>query len=224
VNLGGQRFLTDAGTSFGGLDAGLTWRPSTSVELRAGPSYNRGRTIGYLVAAVPDTLAKATYGTRYVFGPVEQTTLSATLRANVTFTPSLSLQLYTEPFTSGARVLELRELPRPRVRVLTRYAGDPNTRVDRLANGDFRVTLSQDGRVVRTFSVADPDARYRSLRGSAVLRWEYRPGATLFLVWQHARSDYETGGRYGGASDLRSLLGLPPQNVLLVKANYWLSR
>jgi len=70
----------------------------------------------------------------------------------------------------------------------------------------------------------NPDFNVRSLRGSAVLRWEYRPGATLFAVWQHARSDYVTGARYGGVGDLRSLLGLPPGNVVLVKVNYWLSR
>ena len=57
-----------------------------------------------------------------------------------------------------------------------------------------------------------------------MLRWEYHPGATLFAVWQHTRSAYETGGVYGGVSDLRSLLALPPENVLLLKVNYWLSR
>jgi hypothetical protein len=180
--------------------------------------------MGYLVARVPDTLATRTFGARYVFGALTQTTLSATVRANVTFTPSLSFQLYGEPFTSGAGATDFRELVRPGAFDFAYYRDDPNARVERLASGDWRVTLSRDGRVVRAFEVANQDARFRSLRGSAVVRWEYRPGATLFAVWQHGRSDYEAGGRYGGVSDWRSLLGLAPENVLLLKVNYWLSR
>jgi hypothetical protein len=224
VGANASRYLTDAGTTDASAGLSATWRPSATVELRAGPSYERSRTIGYLVATVPDSTATATYGARYVFGPLEQTTLAASLRANVTFTPSLSLQLYAEPFTSGARSVDLRELRRARSAEIVSYRDDPSAHVVRLASGDYRVTRTQAGGVVRTFDVPDPDARYRSLRGSAVLRWEYRPGATLFVVWQHVRSDYETGARYGGVADLRSLFGLPPQNVLLLKANYWWSR
>jgi hypothetical protein len=218
------RFLSTSGTSVRDLGGQLTWRPTTSVSLSAGPSFNRSREMGYLVARVPDTLATRTFGARYVFGALTQTTLSATVRANVTFTPSLSFQLYGEPFTSGAGATDFRELVRPGAFDFAYYRDDPNARVERLASGDWRVTLSRDGRVVRAFEVANQDARFRSLRGSAVVRWEYRPGATLFAVWQHGRSDYEAGGRYGGVSDWRSLLGLAPENVLLLKVNYWLSR
>src|SRR5688572_10638613 len=124
--------------------------------------------MGFLVARVPDTLATRTFGARYVFAALSQTTLSATVRANVTFTPSLSVQLYGEPFTSGASASEPRELVRPGAWDFAYYRDDPNARVERLAGGDWRVTLSRDGRAVRTFAVPDQDARYRSLRGSAV--------------------------------------------------------
>jgi hypothetical protein len=177
-----------------------------------------------LVASVPDTIAKATFGRRYVFGPQTQRTLSLSARANVTFTPSLSLQSYVEPFTSGATSSDFRELLLPRTHDLDVYSANPNVSVQRDLSGAYRVAISSNATVVTRFVIPNPDVRFRSLRGNAVLRWEYRPGATLFVVWSHNRGAFEPGAVYGGLSDVRSLFALPLENVLLVKVNYWLSR
>ncbi|MDQ6886165.1 MAG: carbohydrate binding family 9 domain-containing protein [Gemmatimonadota bacterium] len=223
-SLFGYGFRTEFGTYSNGGGASLTWRPLPNAQLSVGPSYTATREMAYLVAAVPDTLAPATYGTRYVFGALRQTTLSMSTRANLTFTPTLSLQLYAEPFTSGASATNFRELLRPKSFDLDSYANDPNVSVLRQTTGSYGVAIERDGQVVTRFVIPNPDASYRSLRGSAVLRWEYRPGSTLYAVWQHTRSSYESGGRYGGLDDVRSLFALPPENILLLKANYWLSR
>lgn len=75
------------------------------------------------------------------------------------------------------------------------------------------------------FAFTNPDFRTRSLRTNAVLRWEYRPGSTLFVVWTQSRSgffpfdpEFDVGRDFQ-----RELLGDEPVNVLLVKLNYWLS-
>jgi hypothetical protein len=220
----GFAYRSDFGTRDVELGGFLTWRPALNVELSAGPSYSASREMGYLVASIADTLAAGTYGVRYIFGALEQKTLSLRARANLTFTPSLSLQLYAQPFASGASASDFRELRRPRSLDYDWYARDPNVSVVRDSAGDYGVAISRDGQVVRQFTIPNPDAAYRSLRGSAVLRWEYRPGATLFAVWTHDRGDYETGGAYGGLHDFGALFGLPPRNVFLLKVNYWLSR
>jgi hypothetical protein len=213
-----------SGTHYTAANLFVTWRPAQNVQLSLGPNFSDTHELGYLVARVPDTLATRTYGARYVFGALDQRTLSVSTRGSVTFTPALSFQLYAEPFTSGAAVSDFRELRRPRAWDFTYYARDPNATVRRDPSGDYAVELRQAGTPVTTFTIPNPDARFRSFRGSAVLRWEYRPGAALFAVWTHNRADYEAGGRYGGLSDLRSLFSLPPENVFLLKANYWFSR
>ena len=223
-SLSGFAFRTEFGTYSKAAVASLTWRPLPNAQLSVGPIYTVSREMAYLVAAVPDVLASTTYGTRYVFGALHQNTLSMSTRANLTFTPTLSLQLYAEPFTSGAGATDFRELLRPKSFDLDSYASDPNVTVLRDTSGSYGVAIRRDGQVVTRFTIPNPDASYRSLRGSAVLRWEYRPGATVFAVWQHTRSSYESGGRYGGLDDFRSLFALPPENVFLLKANYWLSR
>jgi hypothetical protein len=217
-------YRTQLGTNVANLSLSARWRPALNAEFSLGPSWAYQREIGYLVAAVSDTLATATFGRRYVFGPQTQRTLSLSARANVTFTPSLSLQSYVEPFTSGATSDDFRELLLPRTHDLNVYATDPNVALQRDVAGNYRVAISRNGTVVTRFTIPNPDVRFRSLRGNAVLRWEYRPGATMFLVWSHNRGAFEPGAEYRGLADVRSLFSLPLENVLLVKVNYWLSR
>ncbi len=73
-------------------------------------------------------------------------------------------------------------------------------------------------------TVGNPDFNFRSLRGNAVVRWEFHPGSTLFLVWTQSRSaNAETGvGDFQLGRDLRGLVGAPPENIFLVKMSYWL--
>lgn len=221
ANISGFGYGTEFGTRAAGANASITWRPGLNAELTAGPSYDYAREMGYLASTVDDPTATATYGTRYIFGALEQRTLSLTARANVTFTPALSFQLYVQPFTSGATVGDFRELLRPQSFDFDYFARSLGA-VTRDAAGDYHVTLSRDGRELR-FTIPNPDASFRSLRGNAVLRWEYRPGATIFAVWTQNRGRFERGGSYRGLDDLGSLLGLPLENVFLLKVNYWLS-
>jgi hypothetical protein len=72
--------------------------------------------------------------------------------------------------------------------------------------------------------VPDLDFNYRSLRGTAVLRWEWRPGSTLYLAWQQARSDYAQGvGGFDFSRDTGAVFDTRPDNVFVLKMNYWFS-
>jgi hypothetical protein len=74
------------------------------------------------------------------------------------------------------------------------------------------------------FSFGDPNFSNRSLRGTAVLRWEYRPGSTMFFVWTQQRAGSAAFGDHDLRRDTKALLGDRPDNVFLVKATYWLGR
>ena len=56
-----------------------------------------------------------------------------------------------------------------------------------------------------------------------MVRWEYRPGSTLFLVWNQGRFDRISDPRFRPFHDVRHIFGDDMQNVLLVKANYYLA-
>jgi hypothetical protein len=173
----------------------VTYRPTSSVRLSAGPSLSRSRNPAQWVTTVDDALATETYGKRYVFSTVDATELSMDTRVDWTFTPTLSLQLFAQPFISSNDFHDYRSLARPRSFDFDPYA---TTR-----NDDF------------TFA---------SLRGNAVLRWEYRPGSTLFFVWQQDRNGVTDNGQFRLNDGIRDVFDRGSRNVFLIKATYWLNR
>jgi hypothetical protein len=57
-----------------------------------------------------------------------------------------------------------------------------------------------------------------------VVRWEYRPGSALFLVWSQGRDqDDRHLGTFAPVRDYRDLFAARPDNTLLLKASYWFS-
>jgi hypothetical protein len=92
------------------------------------------------------------------------------------------------------------------------------------AGGPATVEVDADGSggpaVPHTFR--DPSFTLRSLRGNAVLRWEYRPGSTLFLVWTRNGASSLSRGQMQLREDAGALLEGPSENIFLVKMNYWL--
>jgi len=134
----------------------------------------------------------------YVFARIDQATVALTGRLNCTMTPNLSLQLYGQPFVSGGDYRNFRELVDGRNPVYdSRY-----------------VPFAYDG---------NPDFNYKSFRTTNVLRWEYKPGSTLFVVWQQSREASDTSGDFHFSRDVGRIFDIPAHNVLLVKFTYWLN-
>ncbi len=194
-------------TLFGGM-----WRSSGSnsnswwiepgVQFRASTRLN-----GSLALAYSDNTSDAQWlqniagedGIAYTFARLEQTTVSLTTRVNYTMTPSLSFQFYAQPFVSAGDYSDWKQLDDPRA---ARYE-------DRF----------------RPYDGSDPGGfNFKQMRTNAVLRWEYRPGSTLFAVWQHGREDFDpTGTNFSFRRDYGDFLRLHPENTFLVKASWWLN-
>jgi hypothetical protein len=186
-NVGGDRF----GSRYAGVDFNLAFRPTSFLSISGGPSWNHN---------VQDTQwVKNTDDGRYVFGRLDQTTVSMGLRVNYTITPQLTVQIYAAPFVS---------------------AGDYGN-FKRLVDG--RAPRYQD-RYAATPYEDNPDFNYRSFRTTNVLRWEYKPGSALFVVWQQGREDVLASGRFAFGPDFRGVFGAPAQNVFLVKWSYWINQ
>ena len=216
--LEGFTYLSDGGSTYN-VSTSAEWKPAANVSLSLSPSAQWTREPAQWVDAFDDPLAEATYGRRYVFGEMDQMTISSSLRLNWTFTPQLSFQLYAQPLVSVGDYDQFKELARPRTFDFNRYAAQHVT----LADDVYTVDPDGPGAApVLTFD--NPDFNFKSLRGTAVLRWEYRPGSTLYLVWTQLRSDSETLGRFNFGDSARRLWDVHPDNIFMVKLNYWLSR
>ena len=199
----------------------ITLRRGTAVSVSLAPDYFTGRVAAqYVFTHVPAT---ATDSARYVFAELIEHQISATLRLNATFSPTLSFQLYAQPFTFTGAYRGLKELRARKTFAFNTYGRDNGSTIARNGNA---YTIDPDGPGTdSSFTVDNPDFRQRSLSVKAVWRWEYRPGSTVFLAWTHSRSGYfPYDASFNVARDLgRELFLDRPTNVLLVKFNYWLS-
>jgi hypothetical protein len=156
---------------------------------------------------------------------LDQRTLSMDTRLNATFTPTLTLELFAQPFLASGRYTALKEYAAPRVGSVLLYGTDIGT-LDEVRNAAGHLVsyhIDPDGSgPAPAFDVDNPDFNVRSLRGTAVLRWEYRPGSTVFFVWTQERSGSADFGDFALGRDGGALFRDRPTNVFQVKASYWL--
>jgi len=138
--------------------------------------------------------------THYTFARLDQTTLDLRTRLNFTMTPNLSLQFYGAPFTSSGTYSNWRELNDPRA---AEYAQR------------FKAFTSQ----------GDPGGfNFKEFHSNTVLRWEYMPGSTLFLVWAQGRQDSGAGANdFSFRRDFQDIFRQHPDNTLLLKVSYWIN-
>jgi len=176
---------------------------------------------------VADTTASAFYGTRYVMSTLKQRTLGLDTRLNVTFSPTMTLELYMQPFFAAGHYYDFKEYVAPRTDVTATYGRDRGSIVPVLNTAGMisSYTIDPDGPgPAAPFSVANPDFSEQSLRGNAVFRWEYRPGSVLYVAWTQSRLADSAFGDLEFARDRNALLATKPDNILLVKASWWLPR
>jgi hypothetical protein len=157
----------------------------------------------------------ATYNSRYVFARIDQSTFSLQLRANYTIGPDLTFELYGEPFAASGRYYGFGELAQARTFRLREYGTDGTT-IARDPDGNYLVT---DG---DTLSIGNPDFNILSFRSNAVLRWEWRPGSTLYLVWAQDRFGFDPSGLLVGFRNLGDAFGAQGDNFFAVKVSYWI--
>jgi Domain of unknown function (DUF5916) len=184
------------GTSWHEFAPELTLRPVPAIMATAGVRVRRDVFDAQWVDNVTGT------SDHYVFAHLDQTTVAITGRLNYTMTPNLSLQLYAQPFVSSGDYNRFREVVDPRN-----------------ANHDARYAP-----YAYDFDVYDnPDFNVKSFRTTNVLRWEYKPGSTLFVVWQQARENDAVPSGFRFSRDVHDIFGVAPKNVFLVKLAYWLN-
>ncbi len=222
LGIQGARGLSD-GTRFLQVTPGLALKPAANVFIQLSPSYRHDENAAQYVTSVDDPAATAFYGERYVFAYITTNTVSLDTRVNWTFTPNLTLQLFAQPFIASGDYSSFREYAAPRTLQQNVYGRDAGTIA--YDNQDNVYTVDPDGAgPAGTFTFDNPDFTDRALRGTAVLRWEYRPGSTLFFVWTQQRSGSSASGAFDFGRDGGAIFRDRPMNVFQIKATYWLGR
>jgi hypothetical protein len=220
--IGGTWALRDYGGWTRNVNAAVDYRPSPGVSVSVGPRFLDTRNVAQYLRTVPDATAAATFGSRYVFGDLRQTEVSLESRVNVVLSPTVSMQAYIQPLVSVGEYGAIREFTRPRTYDFRTYGTELGT-----------VTVGPDGGLVIDpdaagptipFTIGNPDFNIKSLRVNGILRWEWRPGSTIYLVWTENRRDAARPGDYSFGRDMADLFTAPPDDVLMVKVSWWMGR
>ena len=198
---------------------------STTLTFQIGPDISKGNVNAQWIGAVKDPTATGTFGKRYIFARLEQTTLATDIRADWIISPNLSLQVYMQPLIFSGKYSEFKALQKPKTYDFLKFGNNGSTLVKNLLpSGEIAsYTLDPDGTgPASAIPIENPDFHSLSLRGSAVLRWEYLPGSTLYFVWTQNRQDQEPTGEFNFGHSMTSLFDLRADNIFLIKLSYWL--
>ena len=206
---------------------------STNVEFKVlptltvsvGPEFSKDILSAQWIGNFDDAAATATYGKRYVFAHLDQTVVSANIRADWIMSPTLSFQVYAQPFIASGKFTDYKYLVKPKSYSFINYGENgSDLTTNRSANGDissYTLDPDTDG-PAPSQTINNPDFNYISLRGNAVLRWEYLPGSTLYLVWTQTREDIESYGDFRFGHSIKNLFNVKPDNIFMLKISYWL--
>jgi hypothetical protein len=214
VNVFGSR--TPAADSIdGGIDIGANIQARSNIDIFLGPSLWSGSSSLQYVDETADAMGTP----HYIMARIRQRQAAMTVRVNWTFSPKLSLQAYAQPFVAAGRYTDFKDVNNP-------GASRFRDRFDLLQGANL--TLSDDGETYigmnngSTFEFGRPDFNFRQLRSTVVMRWEYRPGSNVYAIWSHGRTSSSDDGRYRLGHDLGGLFDVRGENVVMVKANYWI--
>jgi hypothetical protein len=215
MDAGYMRETNDLGSWLHSFNTTFDWRPISQLRLAASPSYVERLNLLQYVTQFDDASATETFARRYVFGDLRYRELSLTGRVDWAFSPLLSLQVFAQPLVAAGRYFELKSLAAPRTtdfEVLSEGSGT-------LARDGGDVILYPSGVAHR---MRDPNFKTRTLVGNAVLRWEYRPGSTLFFVWQQRRNGVGDDYDLAFGRDVGDVFRDRPDNIFVIKGTYWL--
>lgn len=194
-------------------EAGIELRPTPRWQLSFEPGYERRVDDQQFVTAV-DRGPLATFGQRYVFAFVDRSTISSEIRLNYAFKPDINLEFYGEPFAASGRYYDFGELIAPGGRARRIYAAP-----EALSQADGSLVVGQGA---SRFTLRNRDFNVLSFRSNLVLRWEWRPGSTFYVVWQQDREEADVRPTRVSVRDLFGSFGASGNNVFAVKTTFWL--
>lgn len=190
----------------------IVYRPINNLKLSVAANYDGNRdNLQYV-----DTKTFAT-GNRYILGRIDQKTLGLTFRVDLYITPEFSIQYYGSPFISKGKYSQLKYITNARAESYDNRFQLYNTQT--LPDGTYLLSDPLYG----SYDLANPDFNFHEFRSNLVAKWEYRLGSFIYLVWSSQRSGTTGDSNASFGESYKQLRSIFPNNIFLIKLNYWFS-
>ena len=208
---------TDGYNNYNTISPGLSFRLGNHVHLTGQFNYSWNEDnlqyVGSFLPAGPGQVARPSV---YVLGHMKQKTYGLTINLQANITPDISIQFYGSPFTSVATFDNFKEAADTKSKEYYERFNDYAPGNVMFKDGMY--TINSPSGMVR---FANPDFSFNEFRSNLVARWEYMPGSTLYLVWEHRMSNSNNRYVSGWGDNLDHMFGLPATNTFMAKLNFW---
>lgn len=195
------------------ISLGMTWKPNDAIRISLNPNMSyREADLQYM------TRTEFEGEDRYIFGGIEQRTLSASLRLNYNISPNLTLEYWGQPFIATGKYSQLKRITNP---LADQWFDRFHTFTDEeISWTNDQWEIDEDANGLVDYTLGGRDFNVKEFLSNMVIRWEYVPGSTLFLVWSQSRSDDSDNGNLDFSNNIKDLFSDKPHHVFLVKFSY----
>lgn len=197
------------------MSLSLTYKPIKSLLLRVSPSYSYSKSeLAYV------TNVSTSNDTRYIRGHLDRQTWVMSLRLEYSINPDLSIQYYGRPYLTSGKYTDFKFITDSKAKKYTdRFTHYTSNQLSYdTANEEYLVDENTDG--VTDYSFSNRNFNYLNLQSNLIVRWEYRPGSTVYFVWTHGKVAYESLYSRSVNDDIDNLWDSHPHNIFLVKLSY----
>jgi hypothetical protein len=202
-----------------GVSLELSYRPFSTLNISIEPEFEK--TFNTMQYVTERSLTSGVYTPRYIFGSIDQKILSMSLRIDYNITPDLTIQYWGQPFFGSGDYNEFKHITDP-------VAGEYTDRFHTYLSGQIRLDETEgmyyvdenlDG--LDDYSFDNPDFTVSEFLHNLVVRWEFLPGSTAYLVWSQTREYFTDDGTFDFATQANDLFtNNKPHNVFLIKLSY----
>jgi len=197
---------------------GINFRPMNALSVSFEPTYSvQDNHLQYVNESSMEG------DPRYLFAELNQKTLSFTFRLNYTINPELTIEYYGQPFVSAGEYSNFKRITNPGANTFAgRYHAFGTDEIS-FNSPENLYSVDENSDLTTDYTFGNPDFNFRQFRSNLVVRWEYLPGSTLYLVWSQGRTSSAPNGTFSYGNDMKDLFGEVAHNVFLVKFSYWFS-
>jgi hypothetical protein len=215
VSANGSKDFENSSRNFNaGID--ITYKPTNYLVFTVSPAFTKSFSELQYV-----TQLEYNGNERYIFASIDQKTISTSFRVNLNLSPNLTFQYWGQPFIASGKYYDHKRITDPMAgsyhnRFLT-YSEEQI----KLTGDYYNIDENIDG--TTDYGFDKPDFKVQEFLSNLVIRWEYNPGSSLYLVWSQTRSNSSSTGNLDFFNDLGDLFKTgdnKPHNVFLIKFSY----
>jgi hypothetical protein len=156
---------------------------------------------------------------RYILGTIDQKTLGLTFRLDLNITPEFSVQYYGSPFVSMGQYSDFKKVTTPDAESYNDRFALLNSTL--LPSGKYGV--DDDNDMAIDYTIENPDFNFHEFRSNLVAKWEYRLGSFIYFVWARSKTGNTGSSDISFGESYKELRSIYPENIFLIKLNYWFS-